>query len=192
MSRRAKIILIVAGAVVLLGGGAVVAFWPAITGLVNDLFINRTDRGDTPSDNPLQLTDDEVETRQSRYEDALEAAKSEGAAAGQAVLDTALSSTTDKADRAAIYTQKSTLAGSAEGGADTQTALEYAYKAEEENPSYATAIYIAEFEYYMGDKSKALTYYKYYLERVNEDAIDLNPGDKEAFEKRVQELEATL
>lgn len=189
MSKRKKILLgIVAGVVVVLIAGGVV-FWPSISTFVTNLFV-REQADPTPGDpvvgNPV------ISQSQQLYNKAAEAATKDGPAAGQKVLDEELAKTEDKAKKATIYTQKSTLASSPAGGSNMKTALEYAYDAEEENPSYATAIMIAEMEYYTGDKSKALTYYKLYLERLTEEQSDLNPGDKEAVEKRIQELESSL
>lgn len=190
MSTRRKIILGVAIVLLVAVVTAVVIFRGPIASFVSDIFTKQdTELAPGTPLAPGQQVDTEA---QRRFTKATEVARESGPKAGQAVLDEALDDVTDVDERANIYIQKSILAGSDDGGSDTTSAFEYAYQAEEEAPSYGTALYVADMEYYIGDKSKALEYYKSYLERLDDDAINLNPGDKEAIEKRVAELEASL
>lgn len=190
MSTRRKIILGIAAALIVAGVTFGIVFREPIGAFVHGIFV-REDTEPEPG-TPVQAGDRIVTAAQERYDEAAAAAQASGPEAGQAILDDALADTTDKADRSEIYVQKSILAQSPEGGSDSDTAFDYAYQAEEENPTYGTAIYIAELEYYMGDKAKALEYYKAYIERLDDESSELNPGDKEAIEARIAELEASL
>ncbi len=187
VSRRTKILGIIS-IVVLVAVGVFIAFRPAINSFIEDTFAGNTDP--IPG-TPVQGTPISSKS-QKLYNSAVDAAVSGGPEAGQKVLDDELAKVTDKSDKANIYAQKATLASSPEGGSNTDQALDFAYEAETQSPDYGTALLIAEMEYYTGDKSIALTYYKLYLERLTPEAIELNPGDKEAYEQRVQELEQSL
>lgn len=190
MSTRRKIILGVVAALLVAIVVIGILFRGPIGSFVSDIFTKR--ETELAPGTPLAPGQQVSTAAQRRFTEATEVARENGPEAGQAILDEALKDTTDKNDRAEIYLQKSVLAGSGEGGSDTGSAFEYAYQAEQEGPSYGTALYVADLEYYTGDKSKALQYYKLYLERLDDEAIGLNPGDKEAIEKRVAELEASL
>lgn len=127
---------------------------------------------------------------QKLYNHVVEVALKDGQEAGQKILDDELAKTTDDVRRAELYSQKASIASLTPNNDDA--ALDYAYKSEELYPTYGTAIMIADLEYFTGDKSKALQYYRLYLERLTPEVIELNPGDKEAIEQRVQELEEDL
>lgn len=134
----------------------------------------------------------DLANRQQLDSQALAAAKDKGAAGGQAVYDTQLNATSDKKQQAVIYSQKAAFASSPSGGNDLKSALDYAYKAEGLAPDYGTAILIAQLEESLKDIPNAVKYYKLYLARLNPEAIALNPGDKEAYEAKVLELEKQL
>jgi hypothetical protein len=189
MRKRTKIIIGIIGVVVIAGTAATIVFWPAVSGFVTGLFQQKT------ADNlePVGTPEPVIKTDNQLYDKALSATAEGGPEAGQAVLDERLTQATDNKEKAAIYSQKATLAASPSGGGDTSKALEYAYLTEEQDPTYASAIYIADLEYYENDnKVNALKYYKLYLERLTDQAIDLNPGDKAYYEQLVQEIEASL
>lgn len=187
LTRRKKIFGIIGIALVIVVFLAI-AFKPAITSFVEGIFNKQTD----PTPGTPVVGTPIITQSQKLYNEAVDAAIAAGPEAGQKILDDELASATDKKKKANLYSQKATLASSPQGGANTDQALEFAYAAEEENPDYTTAILIAEMEYYTGDKQISLKYYKLYLERLTPEAIELNPGDKEAYEQRVQELEQSL
>jgi hypothetical protein len=188
MSKRLKIILGIIGTVLVLGTASAIIFWPSISGFVVQFFQKGADEDDTiAAPEPALKSDTKL------YSDAETIAVSKGPEAGQQVFDDRLDQTTEKADRAAIYIQKASFATTKAGGSDKEEALEYAYKAETENPTYGTAILIANLEYNnMGNAVTGLKYYKLYLERLTEDGIALNPGDKEYVEQLVRDIEAKI
>lgn len=189
MSKRAKIIIGIVGVVVIAGIALTIIFWPAVSGFVTGFFQQKT----TTDLGPVSTPEPVIKTDKQLYDKALSVAISDGPEAGQAVLDERLNQTTDNKEKAAIYSQKAALAASPTGGGDTSEALEYAYITEEQDPTYASAIYIADLEYYENNnKVNALKYYKLYLERLTDEAIELNPGDKAYYEQLVQEIEASL
>jgi hypothetical protein len=189
MSKRLKIIMGVVGAILVLGTAATIYYWPALSGFFAGVFgqetSEETDEVNTPA--PVVKTDAKL------YENAAAAAASGGAEAGQAVFNEQLAATNSKSEKAAIYSQKAELALTPAGGANTAQALEFAYLAEQEAPTYATALFIAEIEFNdMNNRTNALKYYKLYLERLTDEGIALNPGDKEYFEQRIREIEESL
>ena len=140
---------------------------------------------DTPSNGELVVSEE-----QKRYEKALSTAVSDSTEAGQAILDEALESADSKQERAMVYTQKSAVAIANPDSPDFESALEFALRAEQEDPSYGTAIVIAELQDYdFQNYSEAIKYYKLYLDRLTEEASELNPGDRAFYENRLRELE---
>lgn len=188
MSTRKKVILITTGLLVVGGVVAGVVFWPQISEFTRSIFQKDESVvvGETPKTGLASAESVAL------YEEALAVAEESGPAAAQQVFDDKLQTTTDDQQKSDIYIQKATLAGSATGGSNLAQALEYAYDGEEVSPTYATAILIASLEEQLGNKANALKYYKLYLDRLTDEANQLNPGDKDAYTRKVQQLEAEL
>lgn len=189
MSKRNKIIIVLIAGVAIIGAVLTFLFWQQIT----HFFMPTTPSDDSSQDGGMSASDREkmvlYQARQERYDEAEKAASEKGPEAGQQVLDTKLETQQDASERASIYMQKAILAESPQGGTDRTAAITYAYQAEAEQPTYGSALYVAELEYYYGNKTNALKYYKLYLERVTPEATDLNPGDKEMVQAKIAELE---
>lgn len=116
--------------------------------------------------------------------------QSKGQAASQQKLDEALTATTDNTDKSYIYTLKIAVA-SAAAEPSYQTILDYAYQAEKLNPTYETALNVAEIEKQMANKPNAITYYKLYLERsITADGTLLDPAGRSFYEKTLKALES--
>lgn len=188
MFTRKRIIIAIVAGFILLGTALAFVFLSQLTQL--------NKQADSPGANTqdgLPSNDAErkalFDKRTQRYDEAVSEAIENGPEAGQQALDKQLDQQQDSAERADIYAQKAILSQSSEGGADYAQAIAYAYQADAEHPTYGTALFVADLEYYHGDKAKALQYYKLYLERLTPEAAELNPGDKAMIEARVAELE---
>lgn len=152
--------------------------------------------------------------------EAVAIAAESGYEAGQEYLDQALESASASSDKATIYLYKASLANSNKISADTsinsddsgsttnvdgtgsgytsvvpttETALEYAYKAEELSPSAASAITIASLEETIGNLENAIKYYKIYLERgANSYDATNQDSDYDYYSNYIKELKVKL
>lgn len=115
-----------------------------------------------------------------------------GYEAGQEQLDTQLNEAKDNQQKAALYLDKASLAVAQPVDAiDYAQALEYAYQSEALDPTYESAALIAQIEdYALSNIVIAIKYYHLVLERSTPEIKDLNPGDYEAIQARLTELEA--
>ena len=113
-----------------------------------------------------------------------------GVEAGKTYLDNELKKTSDAKERSQIYQDKAVLIASHLGGEDKETALGYAYKAEEIYPSEGTALLIASIEDDLGHISNAIKYYKLYLSRLPNKTDSLNKTDYDFYSARLSELES--
>ena len=182
MSKKARVTLvcIVAAIIVLVAAG----WWMLAHGMLSS-----HDEVAKTSNNVPTLSDKAI-ARMSLYDKAQKAAAEESPAAGQAILDQELQKATDKEAKAEIYSAKSQLASSVAGGGDQAQALQYAYDAEAASPDYGTALTVAWLEEQAGNVSTAIKYYNFYLDRMTDEAKNLNPGDYEFYAAHVKELEA--
>ncbi len=184
-TRRKKITISIIAAVVVILAANAYFFWPQIATWFRNAPSQFQNQNGPNSDEAF-----EQQSKQDKlYAKATDAVQEGGVEAGQQVLDQALLEAEGNPEKSVIYQQKSSLATLSPTGGDKQASLTYAYEAEKLDPTYATAILIAEMEQ---DKEQALKYYKLYLERLDTNTEQLNPGDRQNVEKRIQALEAEL
>lgn len=84
--------------------------------------------------------------------------------AAQKIYDKKLAAATTKQEKAAAYTGKSTIAVSAK---DYKSALQYALKADQLDPTSVTAESLGGIEELLGDKAAAAKYYKIAIGRID-------------------------
>lgn len=174
---------------VLLGIGVItlIITWPLIIDGIRQIAQNNAVQTENPGAGAVNSTES-----QQRYQDAV-AIASENQGEAQALLDEALTEATTNEERAEIYRQKSSVATLDFQNPDIDEALRFAYLAEEESPTYGTAIAIAEIEdYEKNNYEAAIRYYRLYLDRLTDIGDELNPGDREFYQNRISELEALL
>jgi hypothetical protein len=106
----------------------------------------------------------------------------------QKALDVQIAAAATDAEKAALYTQKSSLVVMNKGYEDPQ-ALEFATQADTLAPSPISALQIATMKQAARDTAGALEYYKLYLSRVTGEYKLAHPGEFEHYQAMVQELE---
>lgn len=125
----------------------------------------------------------------------------EGYSAGQKYLDQSLSQVTDSADKASIYTAKSSLALSKINSTSNITkddkksllndALESEMKADQAKPTDMTALSIANTEEALGNKDEAIKYYQLYIDRVKNPNTRTDRVDSSSYYiQHIKSLEA--
>jgi len=118
-------------------------------------------------------------------------AQSEGGAAAQKKIDEKISQADTKQKQAELYDLKIATLYSSNDPAAATKALEYAYKIEEIDPTYKSALTIAEMERDANNKTVALKYYELYIARsTSSDGSSLDPTNKAFYEQRIQELKS--
>jgi len=117
--------------------------------------------------------------------------QTEGGAAAQKKIDEKISQADTKQKQAELYDLKIATLYSSNDPAAATKALEYAYKIEEIDPTYKSALTIAEMERDANNKTVALKYYELYIARsTSSDGSSLDPTNKAFYEQRIQELKS--
>lgn len=101
------------------------------------------------------------------YTQVLDTAASSPEAA-QKQLDEALTAQETDQAKASVYAMKGSLAGSLNGGSDYKTALEYAQKADELDPTASTAASVGSYYAKLGQYSEAVAWYETAQERMGD------------------------
>jgi|ETNmetMinimDraft_21_1059911.scaffolds.fasta_scaffold31384_2 tetratricopeptide (TPR) repeat protein len=180
--------IIIPTALLVLGIITLVVAWPAIIESIRQNAQTNTPQPGDPVGDTVVLT-----PAQQRYQEAVEIASTEGEEQAQELLNEALNEATTNEERAEVYQQKASIATLDPENPKLDDALQYAYLAEEQAPTYGTAIVIAELEDYdYNNYEAAIQYYQLYIDRLTDEAVELNPGDREFYQNRITELEALL
>jgi tetratricopeptide (TPR) repeat protein len=126
------------------------------------------------------------------YNKAIQVAKTEGATAGQEFIDVAIEKADNDQDKATLYSIKSDLATSEEGGSDYDAAVKYAQEAEELYPTKETALALAFYETERGNIEEAIKYYELALERYGsyEEANAMDQSDMDYIRNEIAGLRA--
>lgn len=176
--KRITLIALVISAVVLTAGALVYYFFFRPAPQTESAKTSETSQNQPVSENNEALRAEVVSILQSK-----------GQEASQQKLDEALTTTTNSSDKSYIYALKISVA-SAATEPDYQTILEYAYLAEKLNPTFETALNIAETENQMANKTNAIMYYKIYLDRsITSDGTLLDQSGRPYYEKTLKALE---
>lgn len=147
---------------------------------------DRVGSSDTTQAIEQQLSDENEALRS----ESVSLLQSDGPAASQDRLNKALAESTNVKDKSYIYGLKVAIATSSQNP-DFAAALVYAYEAEKLDPTFETALTIAELEHEINHKNEAITYYKLYLERsVAADGTLLDAAGRTFYENKLQALQS--
>lgn len=151
-------------------------------------FVNNSKKNKSPADNQkiLELAKLQEKAQKSFniYNEASKSVLSGNYDAGQAVLDKAIQGTSDNAEQASLYLQKSSIAINA-GKYDD--AYNFAKKAEDLNASVDSAKMMADAAVRRGDKDDAIVKYKLAISRIT-GTSEQDGLDKQDLQNNIKQL----
>jgi len=137
-----------------------------------------------PTATPEQLAFQKDAQSEAAFNDAQSAASSGDYNSGQAILDKAISDSTNDADTAWAYIQKSTVALNAE---KFDEAYDFAKKSEDLAPTKTSVLLMANALEAKGDKSGAIANYELAASRITSNS-ELDDLDKQEIQATISQL----
>lgn len=166
---RKTLVISIASLLVLAIVAVAILFWSQISGLLG-VQKNATDLTQDTS----QMSDSDKQAVSMVYQKALEAVgNSTDTSAGTKVIDEAIDKSGDDKAKAQLYLYKATIIGNS-GSDDSNTkseALKAAYESDRLNPTYQSAMTIAQLEDALGNKEAADKYYDLFDQRTKGDEM---------------------
>lgn len=172
-----KLLLILFAGVVLVGAGLAYYFVTKKEPVVQK---KNQDTSNVLKTNPAK---DNIATSQSRVDDS--------GFGDEDTLMKQLAEATNDQEKAEAYHKLYFLARD-KNLEDTNKALGYIVQAEALQPTYGTALAIANIQEIAGNKIEALKYYKIYLTRAQAVSGVLQPGDSEKYQAIIDQLEQSI
>jgi tetratricopeptide (TPR) repeat protein len=183
MRKRTKIIIGIVGVVVIAGAGATIAFWPAVSGFVSNVF----NLGQANEDSDLDQGSSKNVVVDPEVVAEAEAAELEGdTEAAIAVYDEVLTKTDDEALKSQVFLKKALVYSNVN---DIQASIAVAEQAHTSNQgSLAPVTLLALLYEDAGEFAKAAEYYRKAADLIGTDA--LVSTDREYYLENAVRLEA--